>query len=56
PQVIITDADATMTSSIAELMPHTKHLLYCSWHISKNLKRKCGEKIFADVVRRYTAV
>ncbi|CAM9950714.1 unnamed protein product, partial [Ectocarpus fasciculatus] len=54
PKVIITDADAAMTSSVAELMPHTKHL-YCSWHISKNLKRKCGGKIFADVIRRYTA-
>ncbi|CAM9444741.1 unnamed protein product [Ectocarpus sp. 12 AP-2014] len=54
PTVIITDADAAMTSPIPELMPHAKHL-YCSWHISKNLKRKCGGKIFADVVRRYTA-
>ncbi|CAN0557007.1 unnamed protein product, partial [Ectocarpus sp. 12 AP-2014] len=40
----MTDADAAMTSSVAELMPHTKHL-YCLWHISKNLKRKCGGKI-----------
>ncbi|CAN0133952.1 unnamed protein product, partial [Ectocarpus sp. 13 AM-2016] len=54
PHVIINDAGAAMTSPIAELMPHAKHL-YCSWHISKNLKRKCGGKTFADVVKRYTA-
>lgn len=54
PQVIITEADAAMTSSAAELLPHTKHL-YCSWYMSNTFRRKCGGNTSTDLNRKYTA-
>ncbi|CBJ29724.1 putative far-red impaired response protein [Ectocarpus siliculosus] len=59
PKVIITDSDAAMKESIRGVFPppHTTHLL-CSWHICKNIKKKClsilkSEKC-ADLLRRWT--
>jgi len=39
-KVIITDADAAMTSAVAEHLPNTVHL-HCLWHLMKNVKKKC---------------
>ena len=38
--IMITDADAAMTSAIKDVLPHTLHL-HCLWHIFKNAKKKC---------------
>lgn len=55
----MTDSDAAMKESIAGVFPppHTTHLL-CSWHICKNIKKKClsilkSEKC-TDLLRRWT--
>ncbi|CAN0462766.1 unnamed protein product, partial [Laminaria digitata] len=39
-KVIITDADAAMTSAVAEHLPNTVQR-HCLWHIMKNVKKKC---------------
>ncbi|CAM9288476.1 unnamed protein product, partial [Laminaria digitata] len=40
PELIITDADAAMTSAVAEFLPNTVHL-HCLWHLMKNARKNC---------------
>ena len=37
-KVILTDADAAMTSAVAQFLPNTIHL---HWHIMKNARKNC---------------
>lgn len=55
--MIITDADAAMTSAIADVLPNAAHL-HCSWHIMNNLKKNCTGAMngkYPELVRRYKA-
>ena len=39
-KVLITDADAAMTSAVRTLLPRTVHL-HCLWHVMKNVRKHC---------------